>query len=593
MHAARERSRPELRGRAGFEHASALRVAASRFLLLLLLLPVRFAFVMAGAPSLLGAVLDVDVCIYGGSACGVAAALQCARMGRTSVLVEPGAKLGGLSSGGLGATDIGNKGAIGGIAREFYQRVARHYDDDGGTAWRYETRAEYFAKRRSSQVQAADAASLGRAERTMWTFEPHVAQAIFDTMAREARTQVLLRSPLAAVERRGRAIREIRTENGHSVRARMFIDSSYEGDLMALAGVAYTVGREANATYGETLNGVRLETPKHQFLVPVDPYIKPGDPASGLLPEIDAEALGAPGSGDRRVQAYNYRLCFTTNASNRLPIEPPDGYDPARYEMLARYVEALGASGRSPRLDDFWHPIWLPNQKTDINNNGAFSTDFIGANYDYPEASHTRRRHLAQAHQDYIRGLLTFLATNPRVPASIRGEVQRWGPCKDEFIDTGGWPHALYVREARRLLGARVVTEHECLGRRRADDPIGLAAYNMDSHNVRRLVRNGRVENEGDVQVPPAQPYGIPFGAVLPKATELANLLVPVCLSASHIAYGSIRMEPVFMILGQSAATAACLALDQGVALHDLPYPQLRARLLADRQVLAWPPGSD
>jgi hypothetical protein len=394
--------------------------------------------------------------------------------------------------------------------------------------------------------------------------------------------------------------------------------------------VSFIVGRESNREYGETLNGIRGETPKHQFLVPVDPYVKAGDTNSGLLPFIqggeasvsaaspaeddrpedtdkEAERLkkqtsygqtgrvgGNPGEGDTRVQAYNYRLCFTTNAANRLPLEPPRRYDPAKYELLARYLEALVAAGRKPKLSEFWNPIWLPNHKTDINNNGGFSTDFIGGSWDYPEGDYKTRERIAREHEDYTRGFLTFLATSPRVPENLRNEMKLWGPCKDEFRTTDGWPNQLYVREARRMISDYVMTEAHCRGRVKVSDPVALAAYNMDSHNVQRLVKNGRVENEGDVQVAPMSPYPISYRAIVPKRSECENLLVPVCLSASHIAYGSIRMEPVFMILGQSAATAACLAIDDRIRVQKVDYAKLRARLLADRQILDWPvtPGS-
>jgi len=367
----------------------------------------------------------------------------------------------------------------------------------------------------------------------------------------------------------------------------MFIDATYEGDLMAKANVAYTVGRESNAQYGETLNGFRAETPEHQFKVAVDPYRTPGDPASGLLPFIQAVDNRKPGEGDRCVQAYNFRLCFTTNAANRMPLTPPADYDPARYELLARYLDALVAAGKKPRLEEFWNPIWMPNGKTDINNNGGFSTDFIGANYDYAEGNPTVRDRLWLEHQAYTRGFLTFLATSPRVPEDIRAQMRLWGPCRDEFTDTQGWPRQLYIREARRMVSDYVMTEHNCRGKITAEDPVGLGAYNMDSHNCQRLVRDGRVENEGDVQVG-VKPYPISYRSIIPKASQSQNLFVPVCLSATHIAYGSIRMEPVFMILGQSAATAASLAVEKNTSAHEVNYSMLRARLLADGQVLEW-----
>lgn len=497
-------------------------------------------------------VITADVCIYGGTSGGLAAAVQVKRMGQKAVVAEFGRHLGGLSSGGLGATDIGNKSAIGGIAREFYLRVGKHY---------------------------------GEAE--AWKFEPHVAEKIFHDIVKEAGVPVYYGQRLAMVTMNGRRITEITMDNGTVFRARMFIDATYEGDLMARAGVAYTVGREANSQYGETLNGVRAQTPAHQFRVAVDPYVQPGDPASGLLPLIQEGNGGPPGTADAKVQAYNYRLCFTTNATNRLPVIPPSNYDPARFELLGRYLEALVKSGLKPKLSEFWNPIWMPNQKTDINNNGGFSTDFIGANYNYPEADYATRARIAREHEDYTRGFITYLATEPRVPPNMRAEMQSWGPCRDEFPDTGGWPRQLYVREARRMVSDYVMTEHNCRGTKLAQDSVGLGAYNMDSHNCQRIVKNGRVENEGDVQVS-VRPYPISFRSLIPKSTECVNLAVPVCLAATHIAYGSIRMEPVFMILGQSAATAAVMANEDGVPISEVNYQKLRTRLLADRQVLAW-----
>ena len=531
--------------------------------------------------------VEMDVCVYGGTSGGIAAAIQAARMQKTVVLLEFDNHIGGLTTGGLGATDIGNKAAIGGIAREFYGRVAEHYAKEG--SWIYEQPAEYFARRGGSQTKASDPLTAPTGQRTMWTFEPKVAELIFKEMLQEAAVPVRYHQRLASVRKRGDRIVAIAMEDRSEFRAKMYIDASYEGDLMAKAGVQYHVGREANSVYRETLNGVRAKTPKHQFLARVDPYAKPGDPSSALLPFVQQGSGGKPGTGDDRVQAYNYRLCFTTNDANRLPVTPPPNYDPAPYELLARYVEALVKAGKKPQLSEFWHPIWLPNHKTDINNNGGFSTDFIGANYAYAEASHKDRARIALEHEYYTRGLITFLATSPRVPENIRDEMRRWGPCKDEFTDNGGWPNQLYVREARRMISDYVMTEHNCRGARVAEDPVGLGAYNMDSHNVQRIVKSGSVENEGDVQEP-VKPYPISYRSLVPKQRQCENLFVPVCLAASHIAYGSIRMEPVFMILGQSSATAAALAIDADVPVQKVDYLSLRQRLLADSQVLAWAP---
>jgi hypothetical protein len=533
-------------------------------------------------------VIESDICIYGGTAGGVAAGVQAARMGKTAVIAEFGHHLGGMTSGGLGATDIGNKEAIGGLAREFYHRVAQHYAS--AAAWRFEKQDDYFKNRGGRSTLK----ELSSTNATMWTFEPHVAEDIFFTLVNEAKVPVYFQQRLAAVKKDGIRITEIQMENGKVYRAKMFIDATYEGDLTAKAGVSYIVGREANAQYNETLDGVRAVTPKHQFVVPVDPYVKPGDPASGLIPFIQkdkpASSEGGPnvGAGDKSVQAYNFRLCYTQNPANRMRHQAPPKYDSARYELLARYLEALVAAGRKPQLSEFWNPIWMPNGKTDINNNGGFSTDFIGENYDYPDGNYATRAKIWQAHEDYTRGFVYFLAHSPRVPEYMRAEMQKWGPAKDEFADTGGWPNQLYVREARRLVSDYVMTEHHCRGQARAEQPAGLAAYTMDSHNCRRIVKNGRAENEGDVQVGGFPPYPIDYRALVPKAAECENLLVPLCHSATHIAYGSIRMEPVFMILGQSTATAAALAIDKGVAVQQVNYGQLRERLLKDGQRLEW-----
>jgi hypothetical protein len=490
-----------------------------------------------------------DVVVYGGTSGGVAAAVQAARMGKSVVLIEPGKHLGGLTSGGLGATDIGNKAAIGGVSREFYGRVGNRYGKDAA-----------------------------------WTFEPHVAETVMGELAREARVNVVFGERLdlnGGVKKQGGRIVNIRMESGLAFDARIFIDASYEGDLMAQAGVSYHVGREANAVYDETFNGVQLGSKKHQFKVPVDPYVRPGDPASGLLPGIHGGSPGEHGEGDRRVQAYNFRLCLTDDPANRLPFPKPAGYDPLRYELLRRYIEAGVFDAMGSNLP-------MPNRKTDMNNNGAFSSDNIGTNYDYPDGDYATREKVFEDHVVYQQGLMWFLANDPRLPERLRREVNRWGLCKDEFQETGGWPHQLYVREARRMISAYVMTQHNCQGRELADDAIGLAAYGMDSHNTQRWVKDGYASNEGDVQVHGFSPYPVSYRSIVPKQSECDNLLVPVCLAASHIAYGSIRMEPVFMVLGQSAATAACQAIDRDIAVQQLDYAVLEERLLADKQVLAW-----
>jgi hypothetical protein len=511
-----------------------------------------------------------DIVIYGGTSAGVAAAVAAARAGRSVVLIEPTQHLGGLSSSGLGATDIGNKSAIGGIAREFYRRVRSHYDDRA--AWTWESREEFKGHGHPAGEDAA------------WTFEPHVAEKIFlDLVARE-RIDVVLGERLElgrVVPLRDRRITSIEMESGRRFEGTYFIDATYEGDLLARAGVSFHVGREPNARYGETLNGVQTRNAtKHQFRQRVDPYVKPGDPSSGLVWGVSAEQPGAEGEGDAHVQAYCFRLCATDVAENRSAWPKPADYDPARYELLLRYFEA--GESMAP-----WHPLFMPNRKTDANNNGAFSFDMIGAADRYALASWAERARIVAAHESYQKGLLWALANEARVPQAVREEFQRFGLPKDEFRDNGGWPRLLYIREARRMVGEYVMTEHECRGARVAPRSIGLAAYTMDSHNVQRYVdASGAVRNEGDVQVGGFPPYPIDYGAILPRREQCRNLFVPVCMSASHIAYGSIRMEPVFMVLGESAAIAASLAIVQGVDPHALEYDDLRARLLAAGQVL-------
>jgi hypothetical protein len=512
----------------------------------------------------------VDVVVYGGTSGGIAAAVQVARMKATVILIEPSRHLGGLTSGGLGATDIGNKAAIGGLAREFYRRIKQHYQDD--KAWVAETRAKYVANRVEDDA--------------MWTFEPHVAEQVFQQLVREAGVRVVMSERLdlkRGVVRLQNRIESIRMESGKTFRGKRFIDATYEGDLLALAGVKYTVGREANATYDETLNGVqtRLAT-KHQLMPGIDPFIKPGDRRSGLLPGIDPAGPGQEGSDDRRVQAYNFRMCVTDHPANRTEFAKPRDYDEQQYELLLRNFAA--GETRPP-----WNPILMPNRKTDANNNYGFSSDFIGQSHDWPDGDYATRERIYQRHLSYQQGLLWTLANHPRVPATIREEFGRWGNCKDEFKDNGGWSHQIYVREARRLISDYVMTQHNCQGRERIEDSVGLAAYTMDSHHVQRYVDpHGHVRNEGDVQVGGFPPYPISYRSIIPRESECSNLLVPVCLSASHIAYGSIRMEPVFMVLGQSAATAAIQSLPNDVAVQRIDVASLQKRLREDGQVLEW-----
>ena len=518
-----------------------------------------------------------DVVVYGGTSAAVTAAVQAKMMGRSVVIVSPDKHLGGLPSGGLGWTDTGRKEVIGGLARDFYHRVWRHYQKPD--AWKWQTRQDYGNKGQGTPAVDGD-------RRTMWIFEPHVAEQVFDDLVREHGIRVVRNAWLdraGGVAKQGTRITAVTTLSGKTYRGRMFIDATYEGDLMAAAGVSYHVGREAKSVYGEEYNGVQkdLRHHGHYFVEPVSPYVVAGDPESGLLPRVSAEPPGKNGQGDHRVQAYCYRMCLSHAPENRVPFAKPDGYDPGQYELLAR-VFATGWRETFRKFDP------IPNRKTDTNNHGPFSTDNIGMNYDYPEASYQRRREILREHEQYQRGLMYFLANDPKVPQEVRGEMSRWGLAADEFTDNGNWPHQIYVREARRMKGLYVMTEHDCLGRRPTPEPVGMGSYTLDSHNVQRYVTpDGTVQNEGDAGVR-TPPYQVAFGTLVPKRDECTNLVVPVCVSSSHIAFGSIRMEPVFMILGQSAAAAAVMALDDGTAVQDVPYAKLRKRLLADGQVLEW-----
>lgn len=529
-----------------------------------------------------GNAADYDLIVYGCTSAGVIAAVQATRSGKSVVLVGPDRHLGGLSAGGLGFTDTGNKAVIGGLAREFYHRVWRHYDRPD--AWRWQLKSEYGNKGQGTPA-------IDGAQRTMWIFEPHVAERVFEDLVREHQIPVHRDEWLDranGIQKSGARLTAITMLSGRSYAGNMFIDATYEGDLMAVAGVDYHVGREANSVYGETWNGVQTGVlhHRHHFGVltnALSPYVVPGDPRSGVLSRVSTNHPGVYGAADIRVQAYCYRLCLTDHPDNRIPFPKPDGYDPRQYDLLLRVFDA-GWREMFQKFDP------IPNRKTDVNNHGPFSFDNIGMNYDYPEASYERRREILKEHETYQKGWLYFVANDPRVPAEVRDAMGRWGFARDEFTDTGGWPHQIYVREARRMIGKYVMTENNLTGRRPTPDSVGMGSYTIDSHNVQRYITpEGHMQNEGDIGVPLQAPYTIAYGALIPKRGQADNLLVPVCVSSSHIAFGSIRMEPVFMILGQSAATAAILALDAGVALQDLPYPQLHERLLRDGQILEWP----
>jgi hypothetical protein len=523
-----------------------------------------------------------DLVVYGGTSAGVIAAVQAKKMGKSAIIVCPDKHLGGLSSGGLGWTDTGNKAVIGGLSREFYHRVWKHYDTP--EAWKWQQREEYGNKGQGT-------VAIDGEHRTMWIFEPHVAEQVFEEFVREYeipvhRDQWLDREK--GVAKDGARITAITMLSGKTYRGKMFIDASYEGDLMATAGVDYHVGRESTDTYGEKWNGVQTGVLHHRHHFgavkeKISPYVVPGDPKSGVLPRINPDPPGEYGQGDKKLQAYCFRMCLTNDDRNRVPFPKPEGYDPKQYELLVRIFDA-GWRETFHKFDP------IPNHKTDTNNHGPMSTDNIGFNYDYPEASYERRREIIREHETYQKGWLYFICNDPRVPKDVQEQMRTWGLAKDEFTDNGNWPHQIYVREARRMVGMYVMTENELMERRETPDSVGMGSYTLDSHNVQRYITpEGYVQNEGDIGVRPKRPYEIAYGSLAPKKGQADNLLVPVAVSSSHIAFGSIRMEPVFMILGQSAATAASMAIDADIAVQDVPYDKLRTRLLEDGQVLEIP----
>jgi len=522
---------------------------------------------------------SADIIIYGGTSAAVTAAVEAVQSGKTVLVVSPDTHLGGLSSGGLGYTDTGNKSTIGGLSREFYHRVWLHYNDSA--TWKWQKHSEYGNKGQGTVAMDGE-------NRTMWIFEPHVAEKVFEDFIAENKITVFRNEWLdrsSGVITNNKKIKSFKTLSGKTFSGKMFIDATYEGDLMAAAGVSYRVGREACSEYNETWNGVQADARHHGhfFKDQVDPYKIPGKPESGLLYGISPDPIAANSTGDNKIQAYCFRLCMSNHPDNRVPFPKPENYNPENYELLGRVFDA----GWREWFNKF---DLIPNRKTDTNNHGPFSSDFIGMNYDYPVATYERRKEIIKAHEDYQKGLLYFVSNDPRVPKEIQGKMQNWGLAKDEFTDNGNWPHQIYVREARRLLGLYVSTENDVLAKREVPNPVGMGSYAMDSHNVQRYVtKEGFVQDEGDIGVEPQAPYAISYGSIIPKRDECQNLLVPVCVSASHIAYGSIRMEPVFMILGQSAAIAACKAIDIDHAVQDIPYEALKEKLLERGQVISLP----
>ncbi|HBJ87764.1 MAG TPA: xanthan lyase [Verrucomicrobiales bacterium] len=539
------------------------------------------------------AVIESDLCVYGGTSGGVAAAVQGARMGKSVVIAEPGRHLGGMTSGGLSAVDIGDPRSVGGIAREYFTKLAA-------------TVGVTLAWDKAFKGDGGGGPATGGA----YAIEPHKAEQVFTDMAKEAGVKVHFGARLASVKKDGVRITELVMENGDVFRAKVFIDTSYEGDLMAKAGVSYSLMREGNAKYGETLNGIHYTEkyiPRTNHLkpgphgrvpggqgvwdrdFPLDPYVVKGDPKSGLLPLINEGDPGKQGDPAPGVQAYCFRLCLTTNPANMIPITPPSDYDPKRYEIIARFIEACLAIGDDMDLRWFSKHDPLPNDKWDFNT-ATFGGNLPGASHAWPEASYTDREKIAKEHEDYHRGLLHFLATDARVPEKVRSDMKRFGLPKDEFTDNGGWPHQIYVREARRMVSELVMTENHTFGRQPVAKSVGLGSYGTDVHEIRRIVKDGVVAREGKVATgrDGAPPYAVGYDAIVPKRSECENLFVTFALSSSHVAFASIRMEPVFMCTSQSAAAAAVLAMDDGVAVQEVSYDKLRDKLVKDGQVLEW-----
>ncbi len=539
---------------------------------------------------------SADVVIYGGTSAGISAAIQTARLGKSVILIEPTNRLGGLTTGGLGQTDIGNKQVIGGISREFYRNIKKHYEDPANWVW--QLRSEYMD---GGQTRS------GKDEDAMWTFEPSAALNVYHDMIKDLDITIVYEQRLnraTGISKDENSIVSISMESGETYSGEIFIDATYEGDLMAAAGISYTVGRESNSEYGESLNGVQANdialtllgtvsnnSIYHNFIDGVDPYIVKGDPSSGLLPFITEGGPGTDGEGDKGIQAYCYRMTLTDHPENRIPFKKPENYNELEYELLFRNYEA--AEGPIEEMYSYGDPLvpWInskmPNRKTDTNNQKGFSSDFIGQNWDYPEASYEERERIEERHRQYQQGLMWTLAYHPRIPEKVRDIVSQWGTCKDEYEREDGWQQQLYIREARRMLSAYVMSQKNCEGIETVEDPIGMAAYGMDSHQVKRYVNSeGYVSNEGNVEAHVKAPFPISYRSIVPIKEECCNLIVPVCLSSTHIAFGSIRMEPVFMILGQSSALIACLALDEGKAVQDLEYSRIKTELIKEAQII-------
>ena len=516
-----------------------------------------------------------DICIYGETVAGISAAIQAARMGKSVVLISKNNHVGGTTTSGLTATDINRNQLVGGIAREFYQRIYTWYSNPA--SWRNQDREAFF-------IASHHRTFTGKNDslKKQWVYESHIAEQILKDMLHENKVEVLYNERLDLsddVAKQDNRIQKIRMESGLEIGAKVFVDATYEGDLMAKSGVSYVVGREGNEKYNETLNGIRPGDIIGNGEQSVDPYRIEGDPSSGLLPFLDSGLWGKPGDPDNRTQTYCYRLTLTNDPANRIELTKPAHFNPLWHELLIRELQL----NPDRPLQKIVSLTPMPNKKTDSNFLNMF-----GNSYDYPEGDYATRARIEQEHKDYALGMLWVLKTDPRVPEPVRQELAEWGLAKDEFQDTDHFPYQIYVREARRMIGSFVMTEHHVAKDRTADapKPIGIGSYAMDSHYVSRFVdKEGRLRLEGGMYES-TSPYGISYDAMTPKATECTNLVVPVCLSASHVAYTSIRMEPTYMVLGQAAGAAAALSLDSGTSLQSVPYEELRQILVDSGQIM-------
>lgn len=516
-----------------------------------------------------------DICVYGESASGVIAAVQAARMGKSVVLISKNNHVGGLATSGLTATDMNRNDMVGGLAREFYQRMYEYYLNPA--VWRNESRDVFFERaiKRTYRGKNDD-------RKMQWVYESKVAEQIMLDMLNEAGVSLWTNERLdldKGVKKQGREIASIMLESGKTVEAKIFIDATYEGDLLARAGVSYIVGRESNDTYKETFNGYRINHKDGTDLTAIDPYIVAGDKNSGLLPYIDINLPIQQGQADKRVQAYCYRVTLTDDPSNRVKVQKPKNYNPLWYEVLVRRIQ------QNPELElqKIITLTPMPNRKTDTNH-----LDFFGASYDYAEASYEQRKEIEQLHRDYALGMLWLLENDPRIPKHMRDEMKDWGLAKDEFQETGNFPHHIYVREARRMVGEYVMVEKNVAkqNRENVDHPIGVGSYALDCHYVSKVLDDeGKLRYEGTI-FQPITPYPISYYSLTPKKEECTNLLVPVCLSASHVAISSLRMEPVYMVLGQSAAVAASMAIDARQSVQDISYELLAQKLLELDQII-------